>query len=699
MEELRYNVATTGFRGIQTLTGEMSVDPKYATEAYNIEFDSENVLIPRRGMGRFYDILAAAGCRSSTFWQNDHGAFVVFFGISASSGTLYAIRDLYTASAGIVTLATGLSATHARFATFGNQLLIALVNDDQKGSDSARVLTFDGTNFTIAKAFPAPMTSTFTTAVTYVSGAATVGEHWIGYVPEYTDGHLGKISPDTAASGNLPTAQTFEPIVAEVTSESPDGGGTITVTFTSVTWPLNVRAIHLVMTPVSNSFDFYFVPNGRYTVTGGATSTLAVTITNTDTELFRQESANPYIYLYTCGPDPNVYPFVPHNVAVFGRRACWVTELPAVTSSVSVIMVSEIDNPQAIRLDTGLVKMPDGADIRAAVGIDNSLLIGGTSGIALVQDTQADPVTWPVRYIDESRGVVNLNAFIPDKSSPSGQNESASTKCWVLTQSGIIHTSGTSIPPRTICESFKGWWNRINWKYGNKIQMIDWPERFQLYLLVPLDGATDPTHVFCFNYFLGKSENQINFHLMQVAGFQIGTLTMVHNANPFILKDGRYRDELFLFSSSPGKYVLRAKDEGDYDPIRNRAVDLYTDDVDNPYTEKINALYVTSARPKLPASMNLCGPVTFHVSGKGILKPFGITYPKDKQYRYREIDMSSGSSVASHENGVSHTCTKLFRCTGIRVGLEVANAGDWCLLESLISYHEPVSTIPGSYNG
>ena len=686
---LRYSKKIAGFRGYQSSESEATASPEYAHEAYNIAFNQNKLQIPRNGFGVYFDLLGT-DCRSNFEWQHELGDILVFYTVIAGVGSLGAIIGRNTGVPEIVQIGTGYTADHMRFAALGNVLAVCQVAADGKSAaGEALTVIWNGTTFTVSVAFSAPLSFTFTTSFN-ITGFTTIGKHWIGYVPEYLDSHLGKACPDNTGAGFLPTSENFVPILGELTTPGPNGGGTITGSFGSLTWPANVKAIHLIVTPSINDSDFYFVPGGRIAVTPGATQTITFSINVSDSELFKADSANGYLGLIVRGPGAFDYAFRPHNCFVLDRRMGWIANSPALTGAVSAVFMSDQDDIQVIQEAFSFVKLPNGADILCGYAVDNGFRLAGTKGVANVTVTFQDPATWPVRFLDESVNVLSVNAMIPDKSAATGESETTASKFWLITSKGVIHCSGYSIPPRPLSERFSNWWKRINWQAPNKVQFVDLPEKFTLYIMVPLDNSIYPTHILTVSYWLGKSESQINFHVTQISGYQMGTIGVVLNKNPYMIPNGNYRRELWVMPRNTA-FFMRMKEDGDRDALHDVSMNTYTDDV-NGFSDpqKILSYYVVGSMPKSTDSLSHVGPFTISLQGKGTLVPQMITYPENMVLDYGPIDIPSFSLSRAY----SVRKTRTIRTQAINLKLQMKNAGDWCLVGSVDMEHDPATIVP-----
>jgi hypothetical protein len=191
-------------------------------------------------------------------------------------------------------------------------------------------------------------------------------------------------------------------------------------------------------------------------------------------------------------------PFNPSFVVAYGQRMCYGVG--------TVLYVSDIANPQQIAPDTNEVIMPNQRTIGAAFPLPGStnLYVSGKRFTGYVTDNGDSPSTWSVPIgVSDMLGAEYPNLVCA---------QTGGNYVWIVTEGGPYYFDG-SFESQPLTYLVSGLdeqqnpvgWSRVNWKAAYAIQIRDDVQTFKLYVAVPLDGATECTHMFCIDYRMGKS--------------------------------------------------------------------------------------------------------------------------------------------------------------------------------------------------
>lgn len=435
---------------------------------------------------------------------------------------------------------------------------------DTHGIGTLQVRTFDGVNVDKAFAPPIQFTGAAITIDTSDANAlVTIGVHYFGFVYQNRDGFLGVPTTDvrvsiTATNNGTPDVLTAPGntladgdvvVIGGMTGDTAPngsqrivydvgvggagkfkvkdatgtpingngvytGGGIVvdplvietTVVGSKVIIVVNVpdrgdgganpsggqAQLFLIATPVDNPAAWFFVPPA----TGSSTTvqvnnvpfntpaTLTFVYDTDDTTLKQGDSALNQFLLLTQATD-GTGPFLPNFVVAYGQRMCY--------GNGTTLYASDINAPQQIAPDRNAVIMPNQRYIGAAFPLPGGtdLYLTGEKWTARVSDNSDIPATWsqPIK-VSDTLGAPFMNCV------------AANTKSgwvWISTESGVFLFNGLyADKPITFLSS--DLWKRVNWAAAYAIEMADDVKGLVLYVAVPLDGATAPTHVIVVDY-------------------------------------------------------------------------------------------------------------------------------------------------------------------------------------------------------
>ncbi len=415
--------------------------------------------------------------------------------------------DLYTQAAYAAIFASG---GERLFATTWNPGPIGPVGVGQMrviGIDGFFQLAVDRAFFGISSYTPVAVNYTLSGP-----GTVTAGTHRIVYVIQSRTGFTGGLCP--TAGGVLQPVSIVAP-----------GGEQIQVTFTNA-WPPEVEVISVAMSPVTNPNRFFLVDGASFAVPpGGAPFSFPVIINGDDQALQSGSEVTDNQLLLTTDENGNG-PFSVTDVFEYSQRMGYVVDVPSIatTGATSAVYFSEPNDPQHITADQHIVTLPGYRKINAAFVIRNVCYLLGPFWTYAVHDTGDVPVLWP------APALVDGQIGCPCSQLAVTVNYAAGF-AWVVSRRGLECFAAGQYGPRPISYYVDNEWQRINFAgAGHTIQISDDTVRQEVLLIVPLDGATTPTHVMVFNYARGISPQTIDYSLWNIADMAtLGAITMVRN--------------------------------------------------------------------------------------------------------------------------------------------------------------------------
>ncbi len=344
-------------------------------------------------------------------------------------------------------------------------------------------------------AFRGPLVFAAGSAADSGAGQCTAGLHNFGFVYQNRTGFSGK--PTILVGGvalTVTLAAGLRKVNVSVTVPAQtDGGGAAT--------------LFLIVTRADNPNQWYFLP----AATGGSNSveqqpvplnaiaTLNFVFDLSDEDLAASAvpangpNAQPNQFLLLTQDAMGAGPFNPNFVVAYGQRMCY--------GNGTGMYVSDISAPQQITGDQNLVTMPNQRKIAYAFQLPGStdLYVTGDGWTSRVTDNSDVPATWAVPFkISDT-----LGSLFPENVCWKTGGDYA----WMATGPGVYRFTG-GFDPQPITYLNSGLdpdgnpigWSRVNWNAAYAVQVKDDILGRKLYVAVPLDGATEPTHVFCIDY-------------------------------------------------------------------------------------------------------------------------------------------------------------------------------------------------------
>ena len=276
--------------------------------------------------------------------------------------------------------------------------------------------------------------------------------------------------------------------------------------------PATYASITLALSTADQPTNFYIPlepwPGNNAGPAPLVAGTFGLTVGINDANLELGTPAFPYLSNFTQGTPFTLQPYI---IKAYQQRMAYTGLIPetsvAATATQSGIFFSDAGAPQDIALSRSLVQLPNQEMITAGETLRGTYYAFGPGYTYAIQDNGGDPVTWPVpQLVDGGIGTQR----------PEGVYVSSKGFLWVADEDGLYTFDGANYPAKPVSYyQDADWWQRINWNAPQgAIRVVDASEDRSVYVLVPLDGATVPTHIFVWNYQYGTSAEAVRFSVI-----------------------------------------------------------------------------------------------------------------------------------------------------------------------------------------
>ncbi len=455
----------------------------------------------------------------------------------------------------------GATAVGATFLGVGMRLLAAYFTSAQRAIGQGAYTAFltDG-----AGGISTQGGTFFAGPIAYVPGAPTepsagsvsAGVHRFGYLIEYYDGSTTRVSPDTSTGTTAPTLSSFAPV-----SFTAAGSKNLSWVLNPTAWPLASVACSIVMTAATNLNQYYIVPGSRKAVNPGGSLSVTFTIDISDADLASQATdATPYLYWYTQNPAGSG-PISVRHIVLFGDRMAYLaTVADNRGNTVDGLYVSERFNYSGITADQHLIQLPGQRPISTMFRMGSMCYVAGPHELNSTSDNNDVPVTWPVpRLVDGRHGTLAIHGV---EVSPSGNY------AWLADQGGLYVFSGGPITDLPVSYRQTSDWDLINWEAAYCVRIKDDAATKRVYVMVPLSGATTPSHIMTWDYTDGISADAVRYSLWSLSTYPLGAMELVRNDLGSQVSGDQKKIELWLGSTSANGF-LRQLSNGATNPFRD----------------------------------------------------------------------------------------------------------------------------------
>lgn len=417
----------------------------------------------------------------------------------------------------------------------------------------------DGTS-SRAIMFASPMTYVPSAPTEPSAGLITAGVHRLAYVVEDHSGFMSRLSPD---AGTLapPDLTTFSPLTFTAT-----GAKNASWTLNPTQWPQGSAYVSVAMTTTTNLNQYYIVPGTRTAVPSdfsASSKTIAFSISDADLAS-RGTDATPNLYWLTRRPGTEALPFTVRHIALFGERMAYLASAADLSGNpIDALYISERNSYQSITADQHVKQLPGQRSMTTMFRMGTTNYICGPHEIYSLSDNNDVPVTWPTpRLVDGRCGTLAVRGV---EVSPSGDF------AWVADQGGLYVFTGGSITALAVSYEQTPDWNRINWSKAYCVQIKDDAANKRVYVMVPLDAATTPSHIMMWDYTDGTTYDKVRYSLNNLTSYSLGAMELVRNDLAAAVAGTKKKVELWLGSSTTA-VILRQLSDFDTNPYRDNGV-------------------------------------------------------------------------------------------------------------------------------
>ena len=340
-------------------------------------------------------------------------------------------------------------------------------HDGDVGLNNEDVYIYDGSSTARVAAGVAPSGYTLAVVDSAASGDVEEGTHLFSIAYETASGHITK----------------FGLTGAEVKQYEAPGGKKADMTAIPV-GPAGTAARHVIVTKILVDYDgnpddkqWWFLPDGK--IDGNATVVLA------DISFFDSSLINSAERLM------NQVATIPAGACItsFGSRMIVAGEAEANATA----RASEPGYPESISdLEGGIAVDPGdaGGAIHYMIEHRGILFFMKDHRTYASKDNGAAPNTWNVIQVDAAQGTgVHGSGGVLDEK---GQTMDQFLVC---TRTGLQRFTGTYGDARELSYVIEDIWQRINPLYFEKVHISVDPIKKRAYICVPLDSATEPSHI------------------------------------------------------------------------------------------------------------------------------------------------------------------------------------------------------------
>lgn len=491
----------------------------------------------------------------------------------------------------------------------------------------------------VFKPFSPPLNITPSISETATNADVTAGTHRFGYILTSTSGFVGKPGP-------APPGGDFTPATFVAT-----GGKELTVQVSFTTVPIWAKYITLIATDKDNHEAFFFVPGTQFALPSGQgphTVYLPFKVGDEQLRLAGKEAFD-YRYLLTQDGAGNL-PIQVKAITEYGNRMVWLAGNRA--------YISDPSNYEAITNDQHVKMLPGDKDITAAFVIRGVLYLAGPHYVYSLADNDDKPVTWGLpSEVSSGIGIPSQNAVTDG--SDYGYVVLAS-------ESGLYMFDGGRFDEFPLNRWQMNDWRRINWAYAHKIRVVDYREDKRIYVAVPLDSATECSHIMTFYYHDGLDYRTVKYSLDDIASYQISCIEIAKTQ-----ASGR-RD--LLVAPATANHVLR----------RRSLKETFS----SPSSRDDNTAAITSVIESAKMPSGVGGPslqhrgVQYRISGSGTIAPQVRTVSNEQTAYLAPIRLQASPSSEA---------LRRFYLAGAAAShrISMSSSSGWWMLSSITHYFKP----------
>jgi hypothetical protein len=274
-------------------------------------------------------------------------------------------------------------------------------------------------------------------------------------------------------------------------------------------------------------------------------------------------------------------PFKCRHMALWADRMAYLATVPDNQGNfIDALYASERNNYQAITADQHVLQLPGQRTIVTMFRMVSVNYILGPHEIWGVSDNGDVPVTWSAPgLVDGRHGTLAIHGA---EVAPSGD------RAWIADQAGLFLFTGGPILDLPLSYYQSPDWTRINWGAAYCVRIKDDSGSRRVCVSVPLDGATEASHVMTWDYTDGLTPETVRYGLNFIAvphgalaSQPIGGMELMRN-DLLNQGDNLGRVELWLGLWTPNTdqssaYILRHMSDVDATPFRDLVYPILSD--------------------------------------------------------------------------------------------------------------------------
>jgi hypothetical protein len=451
---------------------------------------TQNVLVPLRNVKRIYNYPT----------QTANTLIVLTYNYDTGYGSIHHVVDKNTVYGPLLSIK---GMTDFAFVPYAGRAYISpfsdYVNGDlvfQKGLANEFLYVYDGLGNRARKVAGTGLSGSMTVA-NGAAGHTDAGQHVFGIVSQTISGYN---APPTILTGFVSSAGSSVSFGSIPTSGDPSVVKRLLVA---------TKVINTSVTPWNGNLtgsQFFFVPNA---VINNNSDTFLNNISFYDADLLSDASS--LLDNYTSIP-------AGASLSLYHNRLC----LAATATDISLILVSQPGEPEAINQISGLIVFPlDGNPITNAQEMRDVFYVFKRAKTVAYADNGGDPSSWPLIPIDSALGTsVHGIATVLDSGS------SSIDFLIVATYQGISQFNGRYVTPELSFKIINLWAQLDRNKFGS-IQIVNAVVQKELYVILPTR-----------NMLVGNYANGMDWKNIRWTpwSFRMGVNTVaIHNIDEIIL--------------------------------------------------------------------------------------------------------------------------------------------------------------------
>ena len=465
------------FRGLMARGTSDAIPPEYAIDLLNVEITESGV----KTRGGFDSSLQATGnwngkvVRSYEFKKRNEASRLLLLDDTGK------IWDSSTAMlVPVLNIATMVDFSAV---TMFERVYISPHNG-QKGLNNEVVYVYDGSGAARAAAGTGPSGYTLEVVDSSTAGVIQKGTHLFSVAFETSSGHITK----------------FGLTGAEVKTYEAPGGKKADISGIPTGGDSSIVARWILVTKIIKDYDgnpkdkdWYFLPSGRI---GDNVTTVLNDVNFYDSDLI--SSAERLMNQLATIPAGSCITSYGARLVVGGE---WTNDATA--------RASEPGYPESISDLDGFINFDPGdagEGLRHMVEFHNMLYAFKDFRAYATQDNGASPSTWNAPQIDGSQGcsVHGCSGILDSKGQMYDQ-------VFVCNRTGLHKFVGTFGSGAELSYVIEDYWNRINPLYFHKLSISVDPVVKRIYIAVPLDAATEPSHLLICDFSDGLEYDKIQW--------------------------------------------------------------------------------------------------------------------------------------------------------------------------------------------